>query len=125
MSQDDEFQYRLARSRTREASTLTIATVASSASLVLLGLYIQAQIEVNWNLAPEIKLWIAGVGIAFSAVGIIYREVTAKTIHRIDENWLKQRCHITDPRGQGIVREILLVALLAIPIVAWLIPIFY
>ena len=44
---DSMFQYILARSRTRETSILAVATIASSASLILLGLFIQIQIEVT------------------------------------------------------------------------------
>lgn len=137
------FDYVLARSRTRESSTLTIATVASSASLVLLALYIQAYIETCDScqyifLLPH-SFWIIYFGMVFPTVGILYREVTKHSIHDNDNRWLAQFISkyrtednrdfvdnnhkiITDPLcycDYSKTREGILRSLLYLPIIAW------
>ncbi len=94
MSDDKMFDYILTRSRTRESSTLTIATVASSASLLLIALYIQATVEAEINNHPnafdKYKQGVGWVGVLFAGLGIAYREATALTIHQNDERWLRK-----------------------------------
>jgi cellobiose-specific phosphotransferase system component IIC len=148
------FQYILQRSRTRETSILAVATIATSASLVLLGLLVQAEISVAGTKEPEdnnllnrYRYWMQVVGILFASVGIAYRQVTARTIHRNDESWietfimrLRQDCRNTV--GQQIIntrdtkigknidepicyckkkplREGLIISLLLIPLISW------
>lgn len=136
------FDYILARSRTRESSTLTIATVASSASLILLVLYMQAPSVTCSSCQPTLlspyAFAIIYFGMVFAIVGILYREVTKYTIHGNDERWLKacaKKCskeclNLEDKEGRTIpnplyycdgsrLREGILRALLVIPIIAW------
>ncbi|MGD0176672.1 MAG: hypothetical protein ABSC50_07600 [Candidatus Bathyarchaeia archaeon] len=63
----------VARISTRETSTLTVATVTSSASLVLLGLA-----GVPNPSAPH--PWLRLGAFAFAMLGILYREITILTI---------------------------------------------
>ncbi len=128
MAEEREFHYRLARSRTRETSTLTIATVAVSASLIIFSLYIQAKISIVstkneeqlmfWNIFER---WVIGGGILFAIFGIAYREVTALTIHRDDERWLRNNIpHLRrDSDIQSIARRVILLILLLMPLIGW------
>jgi hypothetical protein len=139
---EDRFHYILARSRTRESSILTIATIASSASLVFLALLFQAQVQVETsNKGTSDKLdkyepWVKFFGIMFALAGIVYREVTKYSIHRNDERWLNRwfdvcyRIDLKDKQGKTIddplwyrrgarTREMVLRSLLLIPIIAW------
>ncbi len=86
MSDDKMFDYVLARSRTRESSILTIATIASSASMVLLGLYLQELMRCGCTLDAYYP-WIHITGMTFATLGIAYSELTASYIHRNDEDW--------------------------------------
>jgi len=132
------FDYILARSRARETSTLTIATVAATASLVLLGLYVQVQIEtvdsnqdVQSNDSKKLKVFnnykfgIQIMGLLFASLGFAYREVTARTIHKTDANWLKEQTGLsTEPNNKlnctyDMLRETIIRILLLLPIVAW------
>jgi len=134
MSNDPEFDYVLARSRTRESSILTVGTVAASASLLLLGLFFQVDGTSKANMGDIVKI----LGISFGLLGIFYREVTAKTIHAHDERWLKaylKNCgnkelkKVHDDNNQEIQhplnyrkktgREPAIVFLLATPLVGW------
>lgn len=142
MSDDKVFDYVLARSRTRESSTLTIATVAASASLVLIALYVQAMIDslnsFDGTMAFDNSRYeIALMGISFSSMGIAYREITKYTIHANDERWLheyskkfRNRCPILyddeglirDPMqytNGNIRREITLRSLFVTPMIFW------
>jgi len=65
------------RLNSREASTLTFSTVASSASLLLFGLAAQP----NFPIASYPLLFL--VGILFPVLGFLYRELT---IHTVDKN---------------------------------------
>ena len=141
MSDDPMFDYVLARSRARETSILAIATIASSASVVLFSLYFEKHIALN--------LGIAILGIIFAGLGLGYREVTARTIHRNDEDWLndyvrmwisehldalssrlifprsnvRNRHLVENPlgyfRGQ-LLRQFIIRLLFVIPIIAWM-----
>jgi len=117
----DIFNYRLARSRTRETSTLTVAIVAASASLVLLVLYVQASIQVDTQskamLLAKYQSTIVISGFLFAALGIAYREITVNTIHKEDEDWLRQYLGLNE--RCGITREIVILTMLLIPIIAW------
>jgi hypothetical protein len=116
-----KFDYILARSRTRESSTLTIATVASSASLVLIALYIQAEVEDSEGKLEKYKGLIQGMGLLFPIIGILYREVTART-HKKDEDFLKEQAlSWNDPLANthDTRRTIILRILLLTPIPAW------
>ncbi len=125
-SDSKKFDYILARTRTRETSTLTIATVAASASLLLLGVYVQVQVTAESNEETvysssfdKFKPLIQAMGVLFGIFGVLYRDVTALTIHRRDESWLKETCHVQNSAWQYIGREIILHILLIMPIVGW------
>ena len=126
---DAFFDYILARSRARESSTLTLATVAASISLVLFALYIQADIEPEPNeqaaIFAKYKYWISCTGLLFALVGISYRAITAHTIHRWDQKLIEDYLKITDRTKAhhtiiGILREALVYLLLLIPIAVWI-----
>lgn len=75
MSQDDSLI--LGRLNARESSTLTIATVAASASLILLSLVIDRKLGTEYA-------WLYLVGIGFAILGIFYREVTFLSIDQAE-----------------------------------------
>lgn len=75
MSDDKSFDYLLTGIRTRETSTLVIATVTSSASLVLLGIG-------DISLLPPPFLVLAGIVIPI--LGVLYRELTNLTVDQED-----------------------------------------
>jgi hypothetical protein len=128
---DPTFDYILARSRTRESSILAIASIASSASLILLGL------TKTIGIVSDHIILIYIFGILFATFGILYREITKYTIHNNDERWLKayakrystrstilsdNKCTIPDPLvycRRNRVREGLIRALFILPILAW------
>ena len=70
---DRRFQELISQLSTRESSTLVVATVASSASLVLLG--------IGTGQEPLAHFW---AGFLFPVGGEIYRELTIFTIDRSD-----------------------------------------
>lgn len=126
------FDYILARSRTRESSILAIASIAAGASLVLLGLYLQAQVDYELNVDHKSdtlannKQVIQALGIFFAFLGFVYREFTTLTIHRYDEKWLKEQTQINKiddkyklTHTHDTQRSIILRILLWMPIPAW------
>ena len=124
----DEFNYRLQRSRTRESSILTIATIASSASLVLFALLFQAQVQVESSEGgysdslDRYTSWIQIMGIMFAIVGILYRDVTALSIQRTDECFIRQKVKDCDLKSlRTSARTAVLHILLLMPIWFWLI----
>ncbi|MFY3741358.1 MAG: hypothetical protein HMLIMOIP_001813 [Candidatus Nitrosomirales archaeon] len=132
----NEFDHKLQRSRTRESSTLTIATVASSASLLLLGLYLQVLCDEQCKNNVGLRQMIIFTGILFALLGIAYRDVTAFTIHRDDECYLrikmrycnKKKANLNEIRDGGnshIVRAGSLHFLLIIPLWAWGVVLLY
>lgn len=117
MSQDDSLI--LGRLNARESSTLTIATVAASASLILLSLVIDRKLGTEYA-------WLYLVGIGFAILGIFYREVTflsidqaeygLLTLHtqimiRASSNWQRRARHL---------RHITVRFFLFVPVGAWL-----
>lgn len=124
MSDDKMFDYILARSRTRESSTLTVATVASSASLILLALYMQIITQPDFWLTQDQDILIKTAGCIFIVLGIAYRDFTALTIHGDDEHWLRHQAGITGNRVLGRtfddIRSVLIRSLLLLPFLAWI-----
>lgn len=103
--------------RSRENSTLVIATVAASVSLALFGLFLQKDIQE--------KDWIIAAGIIFSLVGPLYRALTIFTIDRLQHNELNEimrrnrRDPIRYPWWAVIPRMFIFRILLYLPIFAW------
>lgn len=106
-----------ARIGTRESSTLTIATVAASASLVLLALSASPG---SYNSTTH-HSWLRFGGFLFALLGILYRETTILTIDAQDHAMLNQiSLPISDRRGRGhFMRSFLLRALLISSLAAW------
>ena len=116
-----ENKYRLAemiqaRINTREASTLTIAAVAASASLVLLAL--AASPESSY--AHTHHAWLRFAGFLFALLGILYRETTILTVDAADHARLNEILPNlrADPRG-SCLRGFMLHALLLSSLAAW------
>lgn len=80
MTNDKLFEFLLTRLTTRETASLAFATIASSASLVLLAF--GKDIADFW-LIPVI-------GILFPAFGIAYIEITNHTIHKYDHELIRR-----------------------------------
>jgi hypothetical protein len=77
MSQNDA--HFLSRINTRESSTLTFATVASSSSLVVLALTMERNLGALYP-------WLAWFGSLFGVLGFIYRELTLLSV-----DWVEHR----------------------------------
>ncbi len=81
MTDEKLFQFLVARLQARETASLATATIAASASLVLLALYFQS---------PEKHFAIFLMGFVFPAVGIIYNEITNRGIHKADHLMIRR-----------------------------------
>jgi len=99
------------RLHSRENSTLVFATVAASASLLILTFVLQ-------NFIPPQVSWIAGFGFAFSILGPLYREVTIFTIDLSDYRRIGRRDY---QWWEVIPRMITIRFFLFLPIAAWFI----
>ncbi len=102
------------RINARENSTLVFATVAASASLVVLAVVLQY---------PDLKIlkiypWVKHIGLMFSVLGPLYREVTIFTIDYLDYRKLPRRNY---PLKATLPRMIILRFFLFLPSVAWVI----
>jgi len=75
MSSERKFQELLAEVTTRANTTLTIAVLASSASLVLFGIANRTN--------PDFEL-ISSAGVLFPVLGVLYRELTILSIDTAD-----------------------------------------
>jgi hypothetical protein len=69
MCEENDNSLILSRLSTRESSTLTFASVAASASLVILTLMIEPGVRCCYA-------WLEWVGVVFAVLGIIFREAT-------------------------------------------------
>jgi hypothetical protein len=95
----------LARINTRENSTLTIATVTASGSLVLLGLVVSTATPGN----STSHLFLRFGAFAVATLGILYRETTILTVDRCDWAQISQLEDMPEyhPRG-GRTRRFLI-----------------
>ena len=107
----------IARTNTRETSTLTIVTVAASASLILLGLYSQDSLQPSWIIVV--------LGMAFPILSLIYRTITYYTIQKDDYEEIRNRIPAKDHQiiknengKEG--RTILYYSIVGLPILGWL-----
>lgn len=108
MAKEEKRRRTEARLNTRENSTLVFATVAESASLLILTFALQGP-----DLSP-IWHWI---GFIFSLLGSGYREVTILTIDFLDHKEIKDEY----PLWAILPRMLLLRFFLYLPIAAWII----
>jgi hypothetical protein len=120
-SKTTKFDELLSELTTRETSTLTVATVASSASLILLG-FPDSRIQASTVLA----------GFLFPLMGIIYRETTIMSIDASDLRDLEDERSMGAKKGDfrrtkldqikqvGQVRRFMLRLLLILPSFLWL-----
>ena len=121
------FQYLVSRVQVRETSTLTIATITSSASLILLGLFFSPALT---QLDKEIIRWI---GIFTPILGLAYFEITFATqqtwdYHEITEMIKKNSKRKKDELAKiiyskntilAIPKGIIWRVLLSLPIMGW------
>lgn len=114
------FDYILSGVRTRESSTLVIATVASSASLVLLAL--------NLDNSNTLFTLYAAAGFWFPIIGFVYREITINSIDHADHDDLNgilgkqrktMRRNLWGVHIFSFTRGMTLRLLLLIPSMAW------
>jgi len=118
VTEDKVFDHLVTRTQTRETSTLTITTIASSASLVLIGLFCYIN--------SDLRLLFGIMGFLYPLVGITYREITYWTIQKDDYSEIKKRIpekdrHVIDNKHGGKRRRILFYSLTGIPVVGWII----
>jgi len=128
MTDENLFQYLLSRVQTRESSTLGLATIASSASLILFGIYF------SFNIDEQIKNVVWWLGLLLPIIGFTYFEVTFATQQSWDyKNILKQikkdlknvskeelkKIILGENRVLVFPKEILWRILLALPIIGW------
>jgi len=121
----------LARRETRTITTQNLAIIASSASLLLLILYLPDAKDLQKNFGNLIPV----LGIIFPIIGITYHEITYRTIHRFDNEILNNLVlnDMEDASQAKIieqdvimytekrsVRGFLLYLLLIFPILGWL-----
>lgn len=119
MSDDKIFDLLVSRTLTRETSTLAILIVSASASLILLPLFCQSGSELKWLFGI--------MAIIFPILGILFREVTYRTIQEDDYNEIRKR--VEDPNDYTIIRNkhgnkarrVLFYCIILLPITGWII----
>jgi len=119
MSDDKIFDLLVSRTLTRETSTLTILTITASASLILIPLFYQIYQELNWAFGI--------IGILFPIFGLLYREVTYRTIQRDDYNEIRNI--VNDTKKNEIIenkngerrRKVLFYSISLFPVFIWII----
>lgn len=82
----DEASLLQSRISSREGSTLTVATVAASVSLVLLTLIVPESKATALTYHPGLRL----AGCVFALLGMMYRETTIHTIDRLENAHLDE-----------------------------------
>jgi hypothetical protein len=119
MSQDDA--HFLSRINTRESSALTIATVASSSSLVVLALTVEHDLGVSHP-------WLPWFGLLFALLGFVYREVTIFSVDWVEHRKLSLslRREIEEERSTAwtqvatFIRRFVIRFFLLLPFGAWI-----
>ena len=117
MTDDKLFNLLVARTQTRETSTLAVVIIATATSLVLLGFVCLAN-EGQRN-------YIAGIGILYPILGIVYREIAYATLQNRDLEQIRKR--LSDEEVDIVLdvykkwpRKIIFYSLfLVFPIIAW------
>jgi len=117
MTEDRLFNLLVARTQTRETSTLAIVIIAASTSLVLLGFVCLAN-EGQRN-------YIACIGILYPILGILFREIAYRTLQNNDlehiRNYLStEEVDIVLGGYQNWHRRVIFYLLFAVlPLVSW------
>ena len=118
----------VARLQAREAVSLAVATITSSASLILLALLFTEK--------EELPVLVIVLGILFPLLGLIYIETTYRGIHTHDHEWIRRLVaeesnHIKESRKKNetedilrytkhrIVKFVLIRFILSTPIFGW------
>lgn len=132
MTDEKLFQYLVSRVQVRETSTLTVAAIASSASIILLGLYFSPSLlDEEMTQERNIIFW---VGILSPIIGFSYFEIIFATQQSWDYNTInkmireetklsKYELHkiiFGNKRSLVIFKPSLWRVLLSIPIISWL-----
>jgi len=102
------------RVNARENSTLVFSTVVASASLVVLAVVLQ---DFNLNILKT-QPWIKDVGLMFSLLGPLYREITIFTIDYLDYKKMPKQNY---PFWVTLPRMVIVRFFLFLPTVAWFI----
>jgi len=119
MSDEKIFDLLVSRTLTRETSTLMIITVTASASLILIPLFCQINQEFNWAFGI--------IGVLFPIFGLLYREVTYRTIQHDDYNEIRNI--VNDPKKNEIIenkngkgrRKVLFYLISLFPVFIWIV----
>ena len=118
----DEANLVMGRINTRETSTLTVATLAASVSLVLLALVV----PLSTPNARIYHLWLRLAGFLLALLGVLYRETTIHTVDQREYDLLKRllraplRENLLRPNPGRNVRGILFRGLLLSACAVWI-----
>jgi len=82
LTDDKLFQTLVSRVSSRETAFLTLTAIASSASLLLLGLF--------FIIKNEYSIHILILGVLFPSLSLVYTEITLNTIHKHDWMWIRK-----------------------------------
>jgi len=117
MTEDRLLNLLIARTQTRETSTLAVVIIAASTSLVLLGFICPVD--------EGQKNYIVCIGILYPILGVLYREIAYATVQNRDYNKIREYLSAEE---EDIVRDkftkwprrvIFYGLFLALPIGAW------
>ena len=128
MTDDKLFHFLVVRGQSREAVSLTLATITSSASLILIALFFTVKQEI-----PALAIIL---GILFPLIGLVYFETTYRGIHKHDHEWKRrliaeEHLHNNKSRTEKetekilvytknrIIKIILVRLVFALPILGW------
>ena len=122
MTDDKLFHVLVSRLQSRESVSLAIATITSSASLILIALF--------FNVKQDYPILAIILGILFPLMGLIYIEISYRGIHRHDHWWIRKivsENNDSDKDTEKILRYeknrkpriILIRLILALPIFGW------
>jgi len=131
MTDEKLFQYLISRVQVRETSTLTVAAIASSASIILLGLYFSPGLGGELAQYRNIIFW---AGILSPIIGFSYFEIIFATNQSWDYDNINKMIRKESKRPKDELDEIIFGknraltifkpalwrVLLSIPIISWL-----
>jgi len=122
MTDEKLFQFLTSRTQSRETVSLTIATITSSASLILIVLF--------FNVKQEFPILAIILGILFPLMGLIYIQITYSGIHRHDHWWIRKIISENNDSGKDTEkilryekhrkrRNVLIRLIISLPIFGW------